>query len=152
MGPKKVKSPMQPAEGYVWCHKHGAIHADSTDPYDYGEPDCETVDHRPVFWEAHRDDEEMKGTISSDGHMLMLVATPVLPEDDPEAQTSTVYAIRFFSSTEGAKRVRLLATKQIRQRHPEIKNVRKEVVFTVYEPRLNVGGWPHWLGPAAYYE
>lgn len=35
-------------DGYVWCDRHGCIHDDTTDPYDYGEPDCRREDHRPV--------------------------------------------------------------------------------------------------------
>lgn len=31
------------AEGYVWCHWHGEVHEDSTDPYGTGEPECLTT-------------------------------------------------------------------------------------------------------------
>lgn len=43
---------------YVACRSHGAIHAATTDPFDYGEPDCALEDHRPVYWRPHPDDEE----------------------------------------------------------------------------------------------
>ena len=36
-------------EGFVYCHEHNTIHADSTDPYGYGEPDCTKREHRPVY-------------------------------------------------------------------------------------------------------
>lgn len=38
-------------QGYVWCDRHGCIHDDGLDPYDYGadDPDlCDPRDHSPV--------------------------------------------------------------------------------------------------------
>jgi hypothetical protein len=88
--------------------------------------------------------------------MLMLTGTlprsPHLAEDVYEP--ITVLAIRFFDP-QGPKNkqlahVKQLARKMIRKRYPDI-DVEK-VCWDVYEPRLTVGGLPHWLGPAVYYE
>lgn len=43
-------------EGWVWCHEHGTVHEDTTDPYDYGEPDCTKEEHRPIAWTAKAGD------------------------------------------------------------------------------------------------
>lgn len=35
-------------DGFVYCLTHGEVHEDSTDPYGYGEADCQAADHRQV--------------------------------------------------------------------------------------------------------
>jgi hypothetical protein len=43
-------------KGYVWCDRHGEIHEDELDPYQYGPPGeneedarCVPEDHRKVY-------------------------------------------------------------------------------------------------------
>ena len=45
---------MEKIDGYVWCDRHGAIHDDSLNPYDYSGDEnlCVAEDHRPVYREA----------------------------------------------------------------------------------------------------
>lgn len=43
-------------EGVVYCHDHGCIHRDSTDPYDTGEAECRTVEHRIVYFRLRKGD------------------------------------------------------------------------------------------------
>ena len=51
-------SKLIPEESYVWCHTHGTVHEATTDPYDYGEPDCAQKDHRKVYWRTRKGDWE----------------------------------------------------------------------------------------------
>lgn len=39
------------ADGWVWCEDHGAIHADTTHPYEDGE-DCQDTAHRDVYYDS----------------------------------------------------------------------------------------------------
>lgn len=45
----RTRRTFQRVKGYVWCESHGAVHSDSVDPYDYGEPDCRKDDHAPLY-------------------------------------------------------------------------------------------------------
>lgn len=57
MNPHAKKQTLKKVEGYVWCNKHGVVHEDSLDPYDYGpptqagfdDPRCTKQDHRSVY-------------------------------------------------------------------------------------------------------
>lgn len=41
---------LKPIFGYVYCDRHGAIHEDTLDPYDYGPSGmCEPENHKLVF-------------------------------------------------------------------------------------------------------
>ena len=44
------------AEGLVYCHEHGCVHDNSTDPYGYGQQDCSRTEHRYVYWKARAGD------------------------------------------------------------------------------------------------
>lgn len=101
--------------------------------------------------------------------MLMLVAT--MPRDDAppdgmvdpelapaqpvEVEPTKVLAIRFFDSSEGCARVQRLAWSTIRRRYPSLVPVLgrggRNVIYDVYEPTTEHGGWPKWLGPSEYY-
>lgn len=49
----KQHARFEPVEGYVWCDRHGEIHDDTLDPYDYDvENQCLPSDHTPVFVRA----------------------------------------------------------------------------------------------------
>jgi hypothetical protein len=54
--PYLTAAKMMPIEGVVYCLKHEAVHEDDTDPYDYGTPDCETKDHRTVYYRGRKGD------------------------------------------------------------------------------------------------
>lgn len=59
-GPKR--STMKSVKGYQWCDKHGMIHDDTDDPYNYGgdetDPDrCTKADRRAVYVRCAPDEE-----------------------------------------------------------------------------------------------
>jgi hypothetical protein len=54
--PYLTRAKMLPVEGVVYCLSHDAVHEDTTDPYDYGTPDCKTKDHRPVYYRGRKGD------------------------------------------------------------------------------------------------
>lgn len=42
-------------DGYVWCERHGCIHTDTLNPYDYGDEDhCIASEHRAVYARSYR--------------------------------------------------------------------------------------------------
>ena len=44
---------------YVWCDRHGLVHEDTMNPYDYEhEHLCQQEEHRPVYIYAAPDEEE----------------------------------------------------------------------------------------------
>jgi hypothetical protein len=50
------RAKMLPVEGIVYCLEHTAVHDDTTDPYDYGKPDCDKKEHRPVYYRGRKGD------------------------------------------------------------------------------------------------
>ena len=43
--------------GAVWCDRHGDVHEESLDPYDYEEPDrCLKSEHRPIYFRVRDGD------------------------------------------------------------------------------------------------
>ena len=52
----EVAKAYEKVEGQVYCLEHGAIHDDTTDPYEYGHPDCHRAEHRLVYWRSRKGD------------------------------------------------------------------------------------------------
>lgn len=46
-------------EGCVWCHIHGSIHENTTDPFGTGEPECRESEHRLVYARTRKGDYPM---------------------------------------------------------------------------------------------
>jgi hypothetical protein len=55
--PKKLKYKIR-THSYVWCDEHGSIHEMTTDPFNYGEADCHTINWRRVYIETDDKNEE----------------------------------------------------------------------------------------------
>jgi hypothetical protein len=49
------KATMVKVEGVVYCHVHGSVHDDTTDPYNSSDR-CPKSEHRPVYFRARRGD------------------------------------------------------------------------------------------------
>jgi hypothetical protein len=54
--PPKPRGKLTPIDGYVWCDRHGVVHENCLDPYDYGPPEdkgedmrCQLDDHVKVY-------------------------------------------------------------------------------------------------------
>lgn len=49
----KKRKTLRKIDGFVWCDRHGEIHTDELDPYDWEPADhdqvCKEEDHRPVY-------------------------------------------------------------------------------------------------------
>ena len=54
--PYLERAKMLPIEGVVYCLEHDAVHDDTTDPYDYGKPDCKEKEHRPIYYRGRKGD------------------------------------------------------------------------------------------------
>jgi len=62
-GPRKGKPNLEKVDGEVYCEMHGCVHAQTTDPYDYGyaesgeTPECGPSDWR-VLWAGRAVEKE----------------------------------------------------------------------------------------------
>ena len=76
-------------EGYVWCHEHGCIHDDDEDPYGLGTPECDRIDHDPVYMKEQKmsitkpQAKDMADEIMAVRDRLMVL----YPDTDEEQQT-----------------------------------------------------------------
>jgi hypothetical protein len=54
--PILTRAKMLPVDKVVYCLFHDAVHEETTDPYDSGQPECEVKEHRPVYYRARKGD------------------------------------------------------------------------------------------------
>ena len=51
-----TRAKMLPVDDVIYCLFHTAVHEDTTDPYNSGQPECEKSEHRPVYYRARKGD------------------------------------------------------------------------------------------------
>ena len=54
--PILTRAKMLPVDDVIYCLFHTAVHEDTTDPYNSGQPECEKSEHRPVYYRARKGD------------------------------------------------------------------------------------------------